>query len=171
MKKLIALGLAVVMLLTFGAGTALAEEPQHATGGASFVWTGGQRISFTFNVQSTGDGLGTGVLHYFVHREFVRQMMCDVKYVMIDGNTAWFAAECVYDSYPEGALGSAVGAWVYVKVVDNGEPGVGSDYIGRSWIGSSGWLTEPEAAALVSSMATPQISGVIETGNLQVRSQ
>ena len=174
MKKLIAIALAVVLLLTFGAGTALAEEPEHATGGASFVVPTEPypRLSFTFTVQSTGGGSGEGVLHFFIHGPYVRHLICDVKYCKIEGNTAWFAGQCIHDTYPEGLGGIQVGYWLVVKAVDNGEPGVGNDYISRVWIGP----LESQAQVWVNDMCDPEdlphgVGSTIETGNLQVHSQ
>jgi hypothetical protein len=169
MKKLIAIALAVVLLMTFCTGTALAEQPQ-ASGGATIV-AGQNVLSFTFHVRSTGVGVGTGDLHYFMHVPsylHTRQIMCDVRYVRVFGNTVWFAGICTYDSYPEGADGNQVGNWLGVMAVDvNDDPGVGRDVIGRSWFGTN----EEGAAAWVSGTGppgSPPVFGTIVDGNIQV---
>lgn len=52
----------------------------------------------------------------------------DVEYVNVDGDTAYFGAQCTYDS-----AGTQTGEWLYVKVHDGGTPGRKGDHIGWKW--------------------------------------
>lgn len=82
----------------------------------------------------------------------------DVKYVSVQDNEAWFAGEVVSGNWGN------YGTWLFVRVTDNGETGIGVDETS----GTAG-LTESVAKSLVASHATPQYAGTIITGgNIQV---
>jgi len=165
MKKLVALGLAVVLLLTFGGGTALAAQPV-ATGGARIV-TGDIRVDFSFTVRQTDGISAQGTLNYTVHNPdylSTRQLKCDVQYAKIVGNCIWFAAEIIRDSYPEGAGGIQVGYWVGVCACDvSDDPGVNNDLIWRRFFSNEG-----EASDFVANTPSAMMS-LITDGNIQVR--
>jgi hypothetical protein len=81
----------------------------------------------------------------------------DVKYVSVDGNKAWFAGPVV-----SGNMGG-YGQYLFVKVVDNGEPGIADTSTGDFP------LTEAQAMFKVASHASPIIPDItINGGNIQV---
>ncbi len=81
----------------------------------------------------------------------------DVKYVNVSGNSSWFAGPTTSGNF-------GIGTWIFIKVTDNGEPGIGHDQI---W----GQVIASDAAAknAVATMATPGGGPfTITSGNLQV---
>src|SRR5690349_3457167 len=50
----------------------------------------------------------------------------DVKFIRVAGKDAWFAALV---TTVQGTICCAVGNWVFYKIEDNGEPGIGADVI------------------------------------------
>ena len=90
-------------------------------------------------------------------------MNYDVKYVEVDGDTAWFAAKCTYDS--RGGLYE--GRWLFVKVLDVGSPGSNGDRIGWDW--NSG-TNETAVAQRVTDKANPTNWWLVIDGNLVVHS-
>ena len=136
MKKLIAITLALVLVLTLGTGLALVKGPAEKATGT--VGLGEPVVGWyaDFNAHEEMDGRPdkgsmrqwndlTGKDYYF-----------DVKYVQVDGDEAWFAALCT--SYSPG--GAKKGWWLFVKVYDGGSPGSEGDEIGWVWKG----VVEPE---------------------------
>ncbi|HEX7042409.1 MAG TPA: hypothetical protein VF189_04105 [Patescibacteria group bacterium] len=84
----------------------------------------------------------------------------NVKYVNVDKttNAAWFSGPTVSGNF-------GIGSWIFIKVVDNGQPGINNDQI---W-GEGGDMTEAQAQDKVASMANP-LGGpfTINDGNLVV---
>jgi len=86
----------------------------------------------------------------------------DVKYVRVEGNTAWFAAVCTYDS---STTDNREGKWAFVKVFDGGTPGTTGDKIGWDWNS----VNETDAESRVEAMDTPDNGPwSITDGNLVV---
>lgn len=83
----------------------------------------------------------------------------NVKAVSVSGNTAWYAAEIIASNLGFENLSTN---YLFVKVIDNGEPGIGHD------VTSGDLMTPSGALAAVAAHLTPTISAVINEGNIQV---
>ena len=83
----------------------------------------------------------------------------NVKAVSVAGNTAWYAAQVIASNF---GFENATANYLFVKVIDNGEPGIGFD------VTSGDVMTESAALAAVAGHATPASSAVINEGNIQV---
>ena len=82
-----------------------------------------------------------------------------VKAVSVAGNTAWYAAQVVASNF---GFENAPANYLFVKVIDNGEPGIGVD------VTSGDVMTQSAALAAVAGHDTPATSAVINEGNIQV---
>lgn len=98
---------------------------------------------------------GKGIFKYYDNSG--ANYTVEVSAVKILGKSAWLAGQVISGNTP-------TNNWIFAKVVDGGEPGVGSDKI---------WLTftnESVAKSGVSQMLDPSISSIeVNGGNLQVR--
>jgi hypothetical protein len=126
MKKL-----TILALLSLAPAALFAGSNPKATGSFTFVSNvDGNTAYIVLNAKqmdSNFDGQGT---IYF--QDGVGTAYLDVKYVRVDGTTAWIASQVGEGSnYP----GQPVGSWFVNKVVDNAEPGVNVDTIQGAAIG------------------------------------
>lgn len=81
----------------------------------------------------------------------------DVKYANVSGTESWFAGPTTSGNF-------GIGTWIFIKVADNGEPGVGYDQIWGQATGS-----QALAKDMVATMATPASPPfMITSGNVQV---
>lgn len=85
----------------------------------------------------------------------------NVKAVSVDGDTAWYAAEIIASSANLGFENLPTN-YLFVKVIDNDEPGVGVD------VTSGDLMTEAGTLAAVANHGTPSASAIINAGNIQV---
>ncbi len=85
----------------------------------------------------------------------------NVKAVSASGNTAWYAAQIIASS-SNLAYENQPTNYLFVKVTDNGEPGIGKD------VTSGDLMTPTDALAAVATHATPSASATINQGNIQV---
>jgi hypothetical protein len=85
----------------------------------------------------------------------------NVKAVSVNGNTAWYAAQIIASSSNLGYENTPTN-YLFVRVIDNGEPGIGHDFTGGDL------MTEAGALAAVANHATPTASVLINDGNIQV---
>jgi hypothetical protein len=92
--------------------------------------------------------------------EVGRTIELTVKYVKVEGNEAWFAAQATSDTF-----GTLVGRWLFVYCMDGGSPG-SKDQIAWDW--DSGTDSVPDAASRVDAMETPNNLHTIIEGNLVV---
>ncbi len=82
--------------------------------------------------------------------------VADIRYVKVEDEEAWFAGEVV-----SGNIG--VGSWLFVKVLDGGEPSYNADHIWGSF------TSELDALNGVSMMSNPADGAfAIQGGNIQV---
>jgi len=117
------------------------------SGGPGSDWT----VSGNATITSGCDGRGTfnysdvNGVNYTV----------DVQYIAVDGKSAWFTGPIVSGNF-------GIGQWIFIKVVDNGEPGTHDVTAGDFPV------TETQGKNLVSAHADPSISTPITSGNIQV---
>jgi hypothetical protein len=83
----------------------------------------------------------------------------NVKAVSVDGDTARYAAKIIASNLGFENLSTN---YLFVKVIDNDEPGVGND------VTSGDLMTEAAALAAVATHGTPSASAIINLGNIQV---
>jgi hypothetical protein len=98
MKKLIAITLAMVLVLTLGTGLALAQGPAEKATGT--VGLGEPVVGWyaEFNAHEEMDGRPEKGSMRTWNDAIGRELHYDVKYVLVDGDEAWFAALCTWDS-------------------------------------------------------------------------
>lgn len=119
------------------------------SGGAGTDWTvTAGKASVVSNINGSGvfnynDVNGT---HYTVN----------VRYVSIEGRTAWFAGPVVTGNYGNGQ-------WLFARIIDNGNPGAGRDITGGDFP-----LTETQARDDVTAHIAPSVQATITSGNIQV---
>ncbi len=168
MKKVIVITLAVILVLTLGTGLALAEGPaEKATGTVGLAVTGWPGWYADFNAHEVMDDeeplLGKGSMRMW-NDEIgeVRELRYDVKYVLVEGDEAWFAVVCNWDSW-----GTFVGQWFFVKVQDTETPGSKGDRMG--WDRIKG-VVDPEGTAkgMVEDKLEPVNWWYVTDGNLVV---
>ena len=85
----------------------------------------------------------------------------NIKAVSVDGDKAWYAAKIIASSSNLGFENLPTN-YLFVKVIDNGEPGIGVD------LTSGDLMTEAGALAAVANHGTPSASAIINNGNIQV---
>jgi len=156
MKKLITITLAVVLVLTLGTGLALAKGPtEKATG--TVLDDNEWYADFNAHEGMKG-GPAKGSMRTW-NDVIGRDLYYDVKYVLVDGDKAWFAALCTGDSW-----GELVERWLFVKVEDNATPGSKGDKIGWDWKSTN----EGDAGDRVLAQEDPINERVVIDGNLVV---
>jgi hypothetical protein len=110
-------------------------------------------------------GLGKGELTHFrlnaEATEIIREEICEILYVAVEGNQAWFSGPIIYDSANVLPL-----RWIVVRVVDGGQPGAGHDAVW--WTRVAG---ESDAAYMVEERVTPGADLDVQAGNLQVHTR
>jgi hypothetical protein len=116
---------------------------------ASGTWTVGTPFA-----QVIGGCTGKGMFHYSDVNG--TDYKVDVRYVDVLGNTAWFAGPIVSGNFGDPSQ------WLFVKAVDNGEPGT-TDVTAGDYP-----LNETLAKYNVANHVDPSISTVITSGNIQV---
>lgn len=159
MKKIVILAIATVLVLS--TGVALAGGPVAKATGT--VGLGEPVVGWyaRFNAHEEMDSRPAKGRMQTWNVTSLRELHYYVKHVVVDDDTAWFAAQCISDSG-----GVYDGQWLFVKVVDGGTPGAAGDEIGWDW--SSG-MDETDAAERVRSEETPDHWwGVVIDGNLVV---
>lgn len=82
-----------------------------------------------------------------------------VKAVSVSGNTAWYAAKILASNFGFEAVATN---YLFVRVIDNGEPGIGHDVTGGEP------MTPVDAVNAVLSHQTPSANATINAGNIQV---
>jgi hypothetical protein len=87
-----------------------------------------------------------------------RKFMYEVKYVLVDGEYVYFAAQNIYDSD-----NVKTGDWLYIKAHDGGEPGYMVDHIGWKWADS-----EVQAENWVNNMEDPAWFKESMNANIQI---
>ena len=85
----------------------------------------------------------------------------NVKAVSVSGSTARYAAQIIASSSDLGFENLPTN-YLFVKVTDNAEPGIGKD------VTSGDLMTESAALAAVANHGTPSASAIINLGNIQV---
>jgi hypothetical protein len=118
---------------------------------------------FEFSAHEKGIGpSGKGELtHYRLNAdatEIIREELCEILYVSVEGNSAWFAGPIIYDSANVLPL-----RWIVVHVVDGGQPGAGHDALWWTRVAN-----EAEALYMVEEKMTPAADLVVQAGNLKV---
>jgi hypothetical protein len=172
MKKFFGVAIAVVLLATV---TFAAPGAKHkATGDAD--WTNdvafNQPANLTFNaINTTADGLEAKGSAIYTDANITYTM--DVKFLKVSGNTAWFAGTVTsFDVTGTDPQCCRAGNWIFYKVVDGGEPGIGVDEVwGEDLTAGPGHITSFEAVYnKVFDGEKPQGGPFVLTGgNLQVR--
>ena len=169
MGKLIIIIVTAFLLLTLPSGAVFADgqgkgPAEKATGWVSIDNSTGQGDWYAeFNAHEAKDNRPAKGTMRTWNDTISRDLQYDVVYVNVDGDTAWFAAQCTYDS-----AGKQVGKWLFIKVDDGGEPGWGGvDHIGWDWNSTS----ETNASNRVTSGDTPANWWTIDEGNLQVHTR
>jgi hypothetical protein len=140
-----------------------ASNPK-ATGSASFLNPPDGQATITFNAIATKP-TGLDAKGSILYTDPQIEYSADVKFLFVVNNEAWFAAQVTTVS-GNTSICCAVGNWVLYKVTDNGEPGVGHDFVYGQDLGP---IDSTTAAAIVFAETTP--SGgpfVINGGNIQV---
>jgi len=125
-----------------------------------------RRHWFSFAAHETGgDTSGKGFLaHQRLNAdgtEVLRTEYCVIRYVLVDGNDAWFAGPIVYDS-----LGPNPTRWFALHVYDGGKPRADND---RLWF--TRVETESDALTIVETMADPGSFNEVKHGNLKVHAR
>lgn len=91
----------------------------------------------------------------------IREEHCEVLYVKVEGDSAWFAGPILYDSSNVLPL-----RWFVVHVQDGGRPGAANDML---------WWTrvadEFEALEMLEQEAQPGADVVVQAGNLTVHTR
>ena len=164
MRKLLIFVLIVVLVLMFTPAVIYAkggpaEKAEKATGEV-LVPVRGWSIEFNAH-EAFGTKDAKGAMRTWSD-EVGRELYFEVKYVEVVGNTAWFAGKCISDSG-----GAYVDKWFFVKVEDNGSPGIYNDKIGWDW--TSGY-DEGLAEKRVIKMDDPDNWWTVQDGNLVVHS-
>jgi len=85
----------------------------------------------------------------------------NVKAVSVSGNTAWYAAQIIASS-PDLGFENSTTNYLFVRVVDNAEPGIGHDVTGGDL------MTPAGALAAVAAHSVPASNATINVGNIQV---
>ncbi len=144
-----------------------------ATGDATFINTygvGNPESNINFNaINTTPNGLDAKGSLIYTDPNITYTM--DVKYLKVSGNTAWIAGTVSSLSVTGTSDGCCiVGNWVFYKVVDNGEPGIGQDQVwGEDLTKGEGIADSTGALAKVMGMAPPASPAfTISDGNIQV---
>jgi len=132
-----------------------------ASGALTGTWsqTGGAAGTFTSTGLATATAIYCGKGTAYYSDEDGAWYFMNVKAVSVAGNTAWYAAQIVASNLGFENLATN---YLFVKVVDNGEPGIGSD------VTSGELMTESGALAAVAAHLTPSASAIINEGNIQV---
>lgn len=133
-----------------------------ANGSISGTWsqTGGAAGTFAAPAETataTEIYCGKGTAYYTDENGLWYFM--NVKAVSVDGTTAWYAAQVIASNF---GFENAAANYLFVKVIDYGEPGIGFD------VTSGDVMTESAALAAVAGHGTPSASAVINEGNIQV---
>jgi len=128
------------------------------------VITSSRGWSTSFNAHEAANGRPAKGEMYFWSDVVVRELDLDVRYVTVEGDEAWYAALCTYDSWV-GHPHYRVGRWFFVKVEDGGTPGTAGDKIWWDW--DSG-TSESSAESRVLGKETPNYEHTIIDGNLVV---
>jgi hypothetical protein len=87
--------------------------------------------------------------------------LMNVKAVSVEGNTAWIAAQILASSSNLGYENTPTN-YLFLKVTDIAEPGIGHDYMGGDL------MTETDAVAAVLAHNDPSATATINAGNIQV---
>jgi hypothetical protein len=160
------------LCLTILAAVSFAASNPKTTGDADWVnspTSYNQQANTIFHaIATTRTGLGAKGALLYSDPKITYTM--DVQFLRVSGNTAWFAGQVTSASDPGVGGCCKVGNWIFWKVQDNGEPGVGVDKIWGEDLTVSEGITDSIAAALkVASMATPESDPfTINGGNIQV---
>lgn len=121
------LGVLAIALVIVIPAVAAAKGPVKKATGAVSISLESFHMSFSAHEgSSTRPAKGSA---YTRGGETGREGTYTVRYVLVSGNEAWFAAICDYDS----ANGANEGMWLFIRVYDGGTPGVNGDYIGWDW--------------------------------------
>lgn len=146
MKKLIVMALAAALVVTLGSGVAVAGGPAEKATGTVGIPVNGWYAHFCAH-EAKDNRPAKGSMHTWSDK-VPRELYFDVKYVLVEDDTAWFAGVCTFDS-----KGINEGKWLFAKVYDGGTPGRKGDYIG--WDTHS--VNEAHAAARVSGKLDPTL--------------
>jgi hypothetical protein len=133
-----------------------------ANGSITGTWsqTGGASGTFTAPAGTATDTVsycGKGTFYYT--DENGAWYFAVVKTVSVDDDDAWYAAEIVASNL---GFESSPTNYIFVKVTDNGEPGIGQDVTGGDL------MTEAAATSAVAGQLTPSTQATINEGNIQV---
>jgi hypothetical protein len=126
MRKFLGVAIALPLLATV-TFAAPAAKPK-ATGDADWIngpGTYNQQANTTFNAINIGTDLDAKGSAIYTDPNVTYTM--DVQLLKVLGNTAWFAGQVTSVTVTGTNPGCCtVGNWVLYKVVDNGEPGIGT---------------------------------------------
>ena len=166
LKHIFKAGLTVSAILTAAFVLTAASTPK-TTGDSGWINISAPNASqahTVFNAMNTSAAPGArGAKGSFLYDDGTNIYSMDVKWLKVDGKTARFAGPVTLNS----AGCCAVGHWIFIKIEDNGEPGIGVD---RIWGEDLGEIDDTVALAKVEAGPDP-IGGpfVINSGNLQVK--
>lgn len=159
--------LSVSMLIFETTGLASGPNPK-TTGDVGWVNSPGyynQPATTTFNaiaIRATGLDAKGSALYSDPNISYTM----DVQFVNVNGNTAWFAGQVTSVQGDDTSICCAIGNWIFYKVQDNGEPGIGADLI---WGQDLGATSSEFAHEMVLNERTPGGGPfTINEGNLQV---
>ena len=136
MKKFALLILMAVLVLGLIASVVVARGPANRATGS--VWLNykndGQNRYMEFDAHAARDGgrLAKGTFCWYQWTgtqewyETTPVFVLEVKYVKVDGDTAWFATG------PDSG-----GRWLLAKVIDGGTPATDGDVVSLEWVGSA----------------------------------
>ncbi len=161
MKYQLGIVTALIAAMTLGIAPALAKKGpgEKANGGVSVSESG---LHISFNAHESRKGSPAKGQAGVESVETNRRIHVKVKYVVIEGDNAWFAGRCTSDSE-----GTAEGAWLFVKAIDNGTPGRKGDRIGWDWSSAD----ENDARRRVETLDAPDHMWDVIGGNLVVHGE
>lgn len=137
------------------------SAPANNTSGKVQVLDNGESVLVEFRARGKRDDKPAGGSFRRSSADKSIDTYCNVVYVKVDGDYAWFAGKCVMDS------DGLAGRWFFAAVHDGGRPSELVDHLWWDWLPRTP-NAESIAADKVENIEKPDSNKPIESGNITV---